>query len=469
MTSDEPSFFRAVIDGLRYTYTQDTVRQISTPKDLQEAAIVEILKLHAQNKDTQGNGPVDNEEQPLLVKEKRVKEKRPQTKGGYVKNTEVVNPYHKNHHSPIEEYQAASRIIGHTILVYTKNNKGHLQQANKFTPQDPPRGSPIVLVESKGVYTLDVQRTKHWSFYGAVSSYFPSLYIQSITAEQLYDQVGYKTRLRLDQTPRVELLKNQLEYLEHHASAIPPAINPHELQTLADMLKRPIRTNPIMSMGYGDRKEIHMTPTGWTGSNNIRDLVVLFEGNHYRTPKMAQNKGRSRQNMLPVKKELSGKVETVIDMLPQIDLLVMENQQEDRPNNNERVVPLYEQQNQQNQLASLREQAHDIKAEVESIQSPADARRADVSVHDLERKTAEYITEHHPEYLPIAIEQAKASPGLFRKLMKHTGSAVRASGRSAKGVVDRSSLGDFGVSGIAIVSGLSVLSSYTSVWRVFFG
>jgi hypothetical protein len=398
-----------------------------------------------------------------------VKEKPPQTKGGYVKNqhSEVLNqyqqirnhiqngnPYTKKHHPSNDEYQAATNIIGHTILVYTKNLQDHLQQANRFAPQGSIQGSPIVLVKSpQGIYTLDVQRTQHWSFYGAVASHFSSM-----TAEQLYDLVKQRTRQRLQSTG------NEREYLDHHANAIPSAINTHELQTLADMLKRPIRTNPIMSMGYENRNSIRVTPSGWTGSKNTRDLVVLFKGNHYRMPKMTQNKGRSHQNMQKDRVVLSAQVETIID------LLNMENQQATPQGsrirrNNEVVVPVFEQQ----ELESIQEDAEKVQVLVNAIDSPADARRAEVAIHDLTGKFLKYTEQHHPEDLPMVIEQAKASPGLFNKIVKHTGSAVRATGRSAKGVVDRSSLGDFGVFGIALVSGLSVMSSYTSVWRVFFG
>jgi len=432
------------------------------------------------------------EHKDQLFERMGVKEGR-RVKEGYTKNqrSEVLNqyqqirnhienpnnPYQKKHHPTHVEYQATANVIGHTILVYTKNRRGHLEHANRFTPQGKPRGSPIVVEKSpRGTYSLDVQRTQHWSFYGAVASH-----TGTFTAEQLYDQVKTQTRKRLQTPPQVlaqrgrtiktEPLQNELEYLEHHANAIPQAINTHELQTLADILKRPIRTNPIMSMGYGDRNTIHMTPTGWTGSKNTRDLVVLFNGTHYRTPKTSNPK--AYQNMLPVKKDLSRQVETIIKMLPQVDLLNMENPVPPTTahihhvrRNNERVVPLFD---PHQEVESLQEQAHDIQVDVQSIESPADARRAEVAIHDLTGKFIKYTNQHHPEDLPMVIEQAKASPGLLSKITKHMGSAVQATGRSAKGVVDRSSLGDLGVSGIAIVSGLSVLSSYTSVWRVFFG
>jgi hypothetical protein len=460
--SDEPSFFRAILDGRQYTYKYTTFAQlISTPRQLQEAAIVEILKLHAQNKDAQGIGPVDNIEQPLLVKEKRVKKKRPQTKDGYVKNTEVVNPYHKHHHSPTEEYQAATNIIGHTIIVYTENGQGHLQQENRFTPEGKLRGSPIVLVKSGNTFSLDIQRTKHWSLYGAIAS------LSESTAEQLYDLVGYRTRLRLDQTPQVELLKNQREYLEHHTSAIPPAINPHELETLATILKRPIRTNPIMSMGYDDtiRNTIRMTPPGWTGSTP--DLVVLFAGKHYQTPHVSSQKNRP-STKTPPKPELRKDVDTLTKIIEEIPPTTAQVYHARRAPTQDESIP-NEASDASYEREDLLDQVHEVQAQVESVESVADARRADVSVHNLARKVAEQLIQHHPDHLPMAMKQAKASPGLFRKLAKHTGSAVRSTGRTAKGVVDRSSLGDIGVFGIALTSGLAVLSSYTSVWRVFFG
>jgi hypothetical protein len=289
---------------------------------------------------------------------------------------------------------------------------------------------------------------------------------EQFTAEHLYDLVKQRTRQRLQSTG------NEREYLEHHINGhvITPAINRHELETLATLLGQPIRTNPIMSLGY-NRIPIRVTPPGWTGSNNTRELEVPFNNTRYRTPKMIQNtnKARSRQNMQSAKKVLSKEADTVIEMIPQIDLLnTRENPEGSRiRRNNEVVVPIFEQQ--QEQLESIQEDAENVKVLVNAIDSPADARRAEVAIHDLTGKVVTYQEEYHPENVPMMIEQAKASPGLFRKLMKHTGSAVRASGRSAKGVVNRSSLGDLGVSGIAIVSGLSVLSSYTSVWRVFFG
>jgi hypothetical protein len=298
--------------------------------------------------------------------------------------------------------------------------------------------------------------------YGAIAS------LSGSTAEQLYDLVGYRTRLRLDQTPQVELLKNQREYLTHHVSVIPPAINPHELETLATILKRPIRTNPIMSMGYDDtiRNTIRVTPPGWTGSTP--DLVVLFAGKHYQKPRVSSQKNRPSTTKTTKTPELRKDVEALINLLEEIP------EKKDIPPTTAQVYHAQHASptdipDTESVKVDLLEQAYETETEIESVQSVADARRADVSVHDLARKTAEYITQHHPDYLPMAMKQAKTSPGLFNKLVKHTGSAVRSTGRSAKGVVDRSSLGDLGVSGIAIVSGLSVLSSYTSVWRVFFG
>jgi hypothetical protein len=428
----------------------------------------EMLKLYRQK-----------QHKDRLFERMGVKEKPPQTKGGYVKNqhSEVLNqyqqirnhihngnPYTKKHHPSNDEYQAATNIIGHTIIVYTKNGQGHLELANKFTPRGQPRGSPIILGrdENTGHYTLDVQRTQHWSLYGAIAS------LSGSTAEQLYDLVGYRTRLRLDQTPQVELLKNQREYLTHHVSVIPPAINPHELETLATILKRPIRTNPIMSMGYDDtiRNTIRVTPPGWTGSTP--DLVVLFAGKHYQKPRVSSQKNRPSTTKTTKTPELRKDVDTltkIIEEIPPTTAQVYHARRaptRDEPIPNEASDVSYERED-------LLDQAHEVQAQIESVESAADARRADVSVHDLARKTAEYITQHHPDYLPMAMKQAKTSPGLFNKLVKHTESAVRSTGRSAKGVVDRSSLGDIGVFGIALTSGLAVLSSYTSVWRVFFG
>jgi hypothetical protein len=384
------------------------------------------------------------------------------TKGDYVKNqhSEVLNeyqqirdhinnpnnPYRKKHHPTLVEYQAATDIIGHAVIVYTKNQQGHLEQANKFAPQGTPRGSPIVLVKSpQGTYSLDVQRTQHWSFSGGAATHRVN-----VTAQQLYHLVKKQTRLRL----QTQLPNNEREYLEHHVNAIPPAINTHDLETLATILKRPIRTNPIMSTGYSERNSIRVTPSGWTGSKNSRDLVVLFIGNHYRTPQTHTPTNAGTPKPYP---DLPQQVETLINVIE------MSHSEKHIPPKDTPKEPTIEIQQQ------FLDKAQDIQAEVKTIDSPADARRADVAIHDLGRDWMTYITQHHPEDVPMVMEQAKTSPGLFNKLAKHTGSVVRASGRTAKGVVDRSSLGDLGVSGIAIVSGLSVLSSYTSVWRVFFG
>lgn len=101
--------------------------------------------------------------------------------------------------------------------------------------------------------------------------------------------------------------------------------------------------------------------------------------------------------------------------------------------------------NRENTASAISERLEEIRNAAEHVQTPQEARRLDTEIHNARNDVVQYIETHHPDAIPQVLEETAAAPP---KVARHTGDAL-------------------GV-GALIVGGLSLISSYASVWRVFF-
>jgi hypothetical protein len=104
----------------------------------------------------------------------------------------------------------------------------------------------------------------------------------------------------------------------------------------------------------------------------------------------------------------------------------------------------------ENTASTISERLDEIRNAAEHVHTPQEARRVDTEIHDATRNVVEYFQTHHPEAISQMIQHTTTSPGLANKVARHTS--------SSGGVLEIGTL---------IIGGLSLVSSYASVWRFF--
>jgi hypothetical protein len=110
-----------------------------------------------------------------------------------------------------------------------------------------------------------------------------------------------------------------------------------------------------------------------------------------------------------------------------------------------------------------------IEKAAEHAHTPQEQRLVDVDMDAVVAKVVEYFKQHDPKALQQLIQTSQSSPGLWKKVRKHLGSAAAGAGKRVDRVVQQSTVGDWGILGLAVSVGIPVVSSYLSFWRAFTG
>lgn len=105
----------------------------------------------------------------------------------------------------------------------------------------------------------------------------------------------------------------------------------------------------------------------------------------------------------------------------------------------------------ENTASAISARLEDLRHAAEHVHTPQEARRVDTEIHDARSDVIEYIQHHHPEAMSQVMEETAAAPPKVarRRQPRH-------------GTVDPVG------AGALVIGGLSLISSYASVWRVFF-
>jgi hypothetical protein len=276
---DQESFFKAVLDGLRYTHRIQRKTRVSytTPRQLYRAATSKTLKMYAQHNERQIR--------------RRLKANRFEMNGVpmEVNRKVLLQMYKKRKNNGTlvptdDEYTATSTVIGHPIYVYIESPKGLVLKQHMQPERQEITGSPIVLTQDeKGRFTLDAKRTQHWSLYGAIAA------VVSTTPERLYDDVKKATMAairenpdsyrpwfitHLETSPRINYTKNVIStYLRQYKNTFLATVNQVEMQALANVLQRAITVETPTGV-------VRVVPT--QGTEDAPPLEIKIQGGrHY--------------------------------------------------------------------------------------------------------------------------------------------------------------------------------------------
>jgi hypothetical protein len=546
-TYDQESFFKSVLDGLRYTHRKTPV-PYTTPRQLYRAATSTMLQTYAQH---------TNERQIR----QRLKANRFEMNGVPMKldRKVLLQMYKKRKNNgslaPTDtEYEATSTVIGHPIYITMQSPKGLIVKQHMQPERQHIIGSPIILGrdENTGHYTLDIKRTQHWSLYGAVAA------AMSTAADQLYDDVKRATMAairenpepyrawfikHLETSPRINYTKNVIStYLRHYKNTFLESVNQVEIQAMANVLQRAITvqtpTGVVRAVPTGNTTApplgIQIQDGHYTSVNTNRpstpsdqldtidSLIAMFERATTTNTKTQANTDDAQE---PDTKELlkrharlldivfdgltakhaKARAETLLDEMPGYrDMVHQEYEKYIRsliktqhipnayrldmsgrqtpPSNisynvdftglspddarfkrdvEMKLVPKhadsiqrqfdaymahYQGPNRENTASAISERLEELRDAATHVQSPQEARRVDTEIHNARSDVIEYIQTHHPETMSQVIEETTAAPPKVARRRQPTGDAL-------------------GV-GTLVVGGLSLISSYASVWRM---
>jgi hypothetical protein len=389
--------------------------------------------------------------------------------------------------------EATEDILGRHIAVYESREPYVKRRVVTH------RGSPIVLkktVVSKTEcgYELDIEQTQHWSLYGALSTITPK---QNIRNPILLYQHTFKQyrqhaipiiwrRLDSEEVRRLSRMigknitifnarKNKTLFQSHIDDAwdtIYITLNTRYTLLEKNMLPKSI-PKTLKNVQFRNTPDVRYIHTTQQEANTLGDIisnVVSISGN---VPNIHSSEG-----ILPVPNKNAGEGPHTVSESNGEQLNSVKNNGEILDNvttNNGHEVPHEVPHEVQHDVPHKVPQELDrvmqwVQNHASDAHTPQEQRKVDIGMDAVVKKLAEYLLKHHPEMIPQIMVQAQTSPGLFRKFAKYLKSNLGPRvGRHAKGVVDRSTVGDWGILGLAVSIGIPMVSSYLSFWRAFTG
>lgn len=490
---DPSCFFDAVLQSRPYVYPGMPIE--STVRQLHIAAM-----MHVHNRLPR---PVKNVHRTGFARRKtpqnRVLEYRDR-----IRHLQAGLPPDQDHAPGEREIQAVATITGHPVVIYTQHhhptpNKNTVPNNVKvYTPparRDQSLKTPVVIRyvdNARCPYVLDVERTRHWSLYGALVDATPQGKRRP-TPDAVYTLVKKKLTAMVRDDPDkyrqdlVELFERHKggahnpdrdinEYLEMYDRIIPEHVSPVEVEAIATVLNRRV----TVQVPHGRQGRISKVPP----SNPTKSIsLVLSKDGRYvakHTTPSAPSPQKvpipQRLDSTPIvapvamqqeKREDIKELDEIKNVLTPVFKNTTRRENERRPNSqransvapDESPVDSYD----STASTSILDRLDNLRERIDAIDTPAEQRAADIDRDALIRDIVTYLEEHRPDMIPAL---AKKHPSLWSKFKRHVGSPVL---KKAGGVVDRSSASDIGLSSVLMGVAMMMSSSYVTWWRLFTG
>jgi hypothetical protein len=394
-------------------------------------------------------------------------------------------------HAPGQrEIQAIANVTGHTVLLYTELEGGRIDTVMRYIPKNrsSTNKTPVVLQYRRGAtcpYVLDVDRTRHWSLYGAIVDTISER--NNVTPETVYDMVSNHIRKVVAENPEqhrknlVHMFERHKkgahdpardigEYMAMHGRIIPDRITDVEVQSIATVLRRAV------TVQVSPKKSISKIPTNAPEGKKDSLSFILSTSGRYVAKKlpMPTPPPPLQTPTQPVVVASAAVEQAKADDLKHVDAIetvlqpilnatTRQNKASSTSSENVAPTPSESDDSDVSDAISIREKIDQLRVKIEAIETPQDQRAADIKIDSIIRDIVTYLEEHRPDLIPVV---AKKSPGLWAKFKRHVGSPVL---KKAGGVVDRSSASDIGLSSVLVGVAMILSSSYTAWWRVFAG
>jgi hypothetical protein len=356
--------------------------------------------------------------------------------------------------------EATESIVGRHLGIYEKTEPYMVRRKERMTLQ-----SPIIIKripQPKGVvqYQLDIDKTQHWSLYGALASIAPS---NMRNPYVLYRKVFKSAR----------------------QDAVPiPWSGPHqeEIDTLANIVGKNLF---IVKVNKGGTKSIHFKSKGIQERGTVNLTLTYHYEIHGKQQRSYINKpvplktgATAAHKTSPFRQTVN--VRHAADIKDQAETLKTVLNKTNITKTNRAPNQSTTQSTTQNNTQSNTTVSENVSEELESVvnniekaaehaYTPKEQRLVDVDMDAVVAKVVEYFKQHDPKALQQLIQTSQSSPGLWKKVRKHLGGAVVGAGKRVDRVVQQSTVGDWGILGLAVSVGIPVVSSYLSFWRAFTG
>lgn len=441
-------FFKAVVEGL--PYTSSTHIPVSSPEELLDATKMTIAK---KNYNTLPGSGTFGKEEPLNV---------------------LVNEIHHESSStkhPVKPLVTViEKVIDRYIIIYGLEGNAYVRLGT--LDMNTYRESPIILQKIPAgkdmcQYKLDIRKTQDWSLYGALSKIAPS---------------GLQHPIEFEKIVRSQEPKNKQEELDIIAKSIEKNIeiisfkeNPEGKMILKTNIGSNVET---VRVGFKHRYFIldgtsTALPTMAKRSGHPRTL-------RFRTTSNVKQHGEIRKEAQTLKAVINTNVPNIgakegVYNVPDQNREGLENTENNKGsntnnvNNNKRSTPNNVNNNKKRVEKELYTAVNRIEKASEHAHTPQEQRLVDVDMDAVVAKVVEYFKQHDPKALQHLIQTSQSSPGLWKKVRKHLGRAATGAGKRVDRVVQQSTVGDWGILGIAVSVGIPVVSSYLSFWRAFTG